>query len=139
MASRFVELEEPWLQLLGADPDDVRDIISAIGAPYPARMAAKSTLVTGPKTGVSIEIRPAHRGGHVVEAFVAELDPVPQRPVRLPAGIVAGESRVSLHERLGPPHRTGQLDVWRVDGGTLSVRFDRDRVVGLVLRMTDWS
>jgi hypothetical protein len=134
-------LEHPWVELIGEDPDyvGVRELIAELRAPFPGKLGDRPVVVTGPKTGVSIEFRPGYRGGHVVEAIKVALKPAPKHVLALPGDLVAGEARADVHARLGAPSYTKQdEDVWSLDRQReLRLRFERDVVVGLVMRYAD--
>ena len=134
-------LEHHWLELLDVHPDDARDFIAEIGAPYPERMSDRRVVLTGRANGLSIEIRPTPSGGHAIARIEADLTIGSKRLAELfpPGEVVAGETRAVVHARLGPPHRPGRgVDEWVLSvGRALSVRFDGDSVVGVAVHLID--
>jgi hypothetical protein len=131
---RLLELVHPWLEAIGADPDEVRALVADIGAPYPARLAGDPVVLAGRKSGVSIHLRRLPHGGYHVDRISA----VPGTAA-WPAELVAGETRAAVHARLGAPRSAGAAaDNWSLDGGKdLVVRHDGDEVTGVSLGFAD--
>lgn len=131
--ARLLGVAHPWIDAIGADPDEVRALFAELGAPYPARLADGPLVLAGKKSGVSIHVH-AVGGGHQVARISAVAG-----TAAWPAALVAGEPRAAVRARLGrPATTTASLDSWSLDEGkSLAVTYDADRVTGVEVAFAD--